>query len=195
MKKITIALASTSKFKSSILTRTGLKHQNYKPTSKEESFETNPYKYVMELSSIKALDLKNKVPEDIIIGLDSIVLINNKITEKPKDIDEARSNLIASSNNINKVITGITIINQKTNKIITDYQETIVKFNPINSKDIEYYLNNEPDIMYASGFIIENIASNFINKIEGSYYNILGAPVEKIYQILNSMNIYLNDIN
>ena len=49
--------------------------------------------------------------------------------------------------------------------------------------------------MYAAGFIIENIASNFINKIEGSYYNILGVPVEKIYEILKDMGYSLKGIN
>ena len=49
--------------------------------------------------------------------------------------------------------------------------------------------------MYAAGFIIENIASNFIKKIDGSYYNILGVPVEKIYEILKSWGYSLSDIN
>ena len=67
--------------------------------------------------------------------------------------------------------------------------------NDISEEDIEYYINNEEGIMYAARFIIENIASNFINKIEGSYYNILGVPVEKIYEILKDMVYSLKDIN
>lgn len=190
-----IVLASTSKFKSEILTRVGIKHTTKASEWEEKTSLKNPYDYVKELSAQKALSLKEKVEEDIIIGLDTIVLINDKIVEKPSSKEEAISNLINSSDNENKVLTGITIINQKTKKIYTDVQSTTIKFKKIHREDIEYYIEHEPDVMYASGFIIENIASNFIEKIEGSYYNIIGAPVEKIYEILNKMNIYLKDIN
>lgn len=190
-----ITLASTSKFKSEILNRVGLKHQTYPSQCEEISSNENPYEYVKELAFKKANSLKNKVDTDIIIGLDNIVLINGKIVEKPKNLEEAKQNIINSKNNLTKVITGITIINQNTNKTITSYQETNIKFKDIADCDINYYLANEKDLMYASGFIIENIASNFIEEIYGSYYNVLGAPVEKIYEILNSMNIYLKDIN
>lgn len=193
--QVKLYLASTSKFKSSILNRVGLKHQTMSSNIEEKSSFKDPYEYVKDLSLNKALSIKDKITDGFIIGLDTIVLINNKIIEKPLNIKEARLNLENSSNNLNKVITGITIINTSNNKIITDYQETLVTFKAISKEDIDYYLENEPDIMYASGFIIENIASNFISKIEGSYYNILGAPVEKIYEILNKFNVYLKDIS
>lgn len=192
---IKITLASTSKFKSEILNRVGLKHTCKASNAEEISNSKDPYEYVVGLAFNKAQSIKEDTTTDIIIGLDTIVLTNNKIIEKPKSLEEARNNIIESSNNISKVITGISIINTKTNKVVNTYQETIVHFKEINNCDIDFYLENEPDIMYASGFIIENIASNFIDKIEGSYYNILGSPVEKIYEILNTMNIYLKDIN
>mgnify|MGYP004640847743 FL=1 len=49
--------------------------------------------------------------------------------------------------------------------------------------------------MYASGFIIETVISNFIENINGSYYNILGIPVEKIYKYLLDWNMHLKDLN
>lgn len=188
-----ITLASTSKFKNNILNTVGISHDSVSPTCEEISNYKNPYEYVKDLSLKKAVSIKNH-HTDIIIGLDTIVLINNKIVEKPKSIEEAKENLRNSSNNTTKVITGITLINNQTNEVITDYQETLVKFNAITEQDIDYYIENEKDAMYASGFIIETICSNFISKIDGSYYNILGVPVEKIYQILNGWNIYLKDI-
>lgn len=191
----TITLASTSKFKSEIFTRTGLKHYSMAPACKEKSDAKNPYKYVMDLASAKASSLIEKANTDLIIGLDTIVLINNKIVEKPVTLEEARQNLLNSRNNVSKVITGIAIVNMEQKDIYVSYQETNVYFKDITLEDIDYYLANEKDVMYASGFIIENIASNFIDKIEGSYYNILGAPVEKIYEQLNCMGIYLKDIN
>lgn len=189
-----ITLASTSKFKKEILNKVGIKHLSVDPICQEISNKTNPYEYVKELALKKAESLQD-IDTNIIIGLDTIVLINNKIVEKPKSIEEAKQNLRNSSNNTTKIITGIAIINKDTNQAINEYQESLVTFKEIKEQDIEYYVENEKDALYASGFILETYCSNFIRKIEGSYYNILGVPVEKIYEILNQMNIYLKDIN
>lgn len=189
-----ITLASTSKFKKEILNKVGIKHTSIDPKCEELSDHKNPYEYVKEISLNKAKSIED-TETDLILSLDTIVLINNQIVEKPLTIEEAKENLRNSSNNTTNVITGITIINKNTNQIITDYQESIITFNRICEEDINYYIENEPDAMYASGFIIETYCSNFIKKIEGSYYNILGVPVEKIYELLNKMDIYLKDIN
>ena len=98
-------------------------------------------------------------------------------------------------NNTTSVITGVSIINTKTNEIITDSVTTLVAIRSISNQDIDYYFENESGILNASGFIIENIMSNFIEKIEGSYYNILGIPVETIYKHINNMGYYLKDLN
>lgn len=189
-----ITLASTSKFKNQILNTVKIKHDQIAPTNEEISNHKDPYEYVKDIAKQK-LDSIINYNTDIIISLDTIVLINDKIVEKPKTIEEAKANLRNSSNNTSKVITGIAMLNKNTNEIITDYQETIITFNKIDEEDVEYYIENEPDAMYASGFIVETICSNFIKSINGSYYNILGVPVEKIYEILQSWNIKLKDIN
>lgn len=188
-----ITLASTSKFKNQILDTVHIKHDKISPKCEEKSNYKDPYEYVKDIAKQK-LDSVSNYNTDIIISLDTIVLINNKIVEKPKTIEEAKQNLRNSSNNTSKVITGIAMLNKKTNEEIITYQETLVTFNEIDEEDIEFYIENEKDAMYASGFIVETICSNFINKIEGSYYNILGVPVEKIYEILRNWNIKLKNI-
>ena len=188
-----ITLASTSKFKNKILDTVHIKHDQISPNCEEHSNYNDPYEYVKDIAKQK-LDSVSNYNTDIIISLDTIVLINNKIVEKPKTLEEAKQNLRNSSNNTSKVITGIAMLNKQTNEEIITYQETLVTFNEIDEEDIEFYIENESDAMYASGFIVETICSNFINKIEGSYYNILGVPVEKIYEILRNWNIKLKNI-
>ena len=189
-----LVLASTSKIKNEILNKVGMKHSNVKSTFEEISNnKENVYEYVKELAYGKAcnacMDYKS-----IIVGLDTVVYVNGKILEKPKSIDEAKQNLKICSSNTSYVITGIALINKYNNQVINDYAETKVILNDICDEDIEYYIENEPDVMYASGFVIETIASNFIKKIDGSFYNILGVPVEKIYEYLKNWNIYLKDL-
>lgn len=190
-----LILASTSKLKNEILNKVGMNHDNEKSEFEEISDNTTDvYKYVMDLSYGKAKSIENKVTDCIILGIDTVVYLDNKIIEKPKNIEEAKSNLINSAGKTTSVITGLTLINKITNEVIQDYQETKITLRDISNDDIEYYIENEPNVMYASGFIVETIVSNFIESINGSFYNILGVPVEKIYENLLKWNIHLKDL-
>ena len=190
-----LVLASTSKFKNEILDKVGMKHNSIDSVFDENSIDKlDVYKYVKALALGKANSVLNMVDDCIILGLDTIVYVDGKILEKPKDLNEARDNLKLSAGKTTSVITGICLINKVTNEVVSDYQETMVTLNDISENDLDYYIENEPDVMYASGFIIETIASNFIKKINGSFYNILGIPVEKIYEHLLRWNIHLKDL-
>lgn len=190
-----LILASTSKFKNKILDQVSMHHDNIESDfDKTNVNNNNVYEYVKTLSLGKAKSVENKVKEGIILGLDTVVYVDNKIIEKPHSLEEARNNLKLSSGKTSSVITGIALINKYTNEIIQDYQETKITLNEICDEDINYYIENEPNAMYASGFVIESVVSNFIKNINGSFYNILGVPVEKIYDYLLKWNIHLKDL-
>ena len=188
-----LVLASTSSFKSDVLKQACIKHikkeSNYIEIKQDDE---DVYEYVKRLSLEKAYSVD--VDDCIVLGLDTVVLVGNKILEKPKTINEAKDNLRLCSNNTFKVITGIALINKINNEVVNDYQETVITLNKIDECDIDYYIDNDPNVLYASGFTIETVVSNFINKIEGSFYNILGIPVEKIYEYLLKWNIHLKDL-
>lgn len=189
-----LILASSSKFKREILDNVGIKHISVDSKYDEDiSDYIDVYDYVKKLSLGKANSVINEFNEGIILGLDTVVYVDDKIIEKPNSMDEARNNIYLCMNNSTKVITGITLINLYNNEIITDYVESIVKLREISADDINYYFDNEKDAMYASGFIIETIMSNFIENINGSFYNILGMPVETIYKYINKWGYSLKD--
>ena len=189
-----LILASSSKFKREILDNVGIKHISVDSKYDEDiSDYIDVYDYVKKLSLGKANSVINEFNEGIILGLDTVVYVDDKIIEKPNSMDEARNNIYLCMNNSTKVITGITLINLYNNEIITDYVESIVKLREISEDDINYYFDNEKDAMYASGFIIETIMSNFIENINGSFYNILGMPVETIYKYINKWGYSLKD--
>ena len=190
-----LILASTSKLKSEIMDKVYMKHDMCESSFEEHSVKsTDVYEYVKEVSLGKAKSIVDKVSEGIILGIDTVCFIDGKIVEKPKTLEEAKNNLAASSNKTTSVVTGVTLINKYNGETVNTYQETKITFNKIDDEDIEYYIQNEKDVMYVSGFIFEGVASNFLNSIEGSYYNILGVPVEKIYEILLSWGIHLKDL-
>lgn len=189
-----LVLASTSSFKSDVLKQACIKHikkeNNYIEIKQDNE---DVYEYVKRLSLEKAYSVD--VNDCIVLGLDTVVLVGNKILEKPKSVDEAKENLRLCSNNTFKVITGIALINKINNEVVNDYQETVITLNKVDECDIDYYIDNDPNVLYASGFTIETVVSNFINKIDGSFYNILGIPVEKIYEYLLKWNIHLKDLD
>lgn len=189
-----LVLASTSSFKSNVLKQACIKHikkdSNYIEVKQDNE---DVYEYVKRLSLEKARSVD--ISDSIVLGLDTVVVIGNKILEKPESIHEAKENLRLCSNNTFKVITGIALINQMNNELVSDYQETFITLNKIDECDIDYYIENDSNFLYASGFTIETVVSNFINKIEGSFYNILGIPVEKIYGYLLKWNIHLKDLD
>lgn len=190
-----LILASTSTFKNEILDKVGINHLKIDSDFEEKSLNKNDvYQYVKDLSLGKAKSVENKVEQSIILGIDTVVYANGKILEKPKNLKEARDNLKNSAGKTTSVITGVALINKYTNEIIQDFQETKITLNEISNDDIDYYIENEPGVLYASGFIAETIVSNFIKTINGSFYNILGVPVEKIYEHLVSWNIHLKDL-
>lgn len=214
-------LASNSKFKKEIFEKVGYNFEcidsNFEEYNKKEKEDKelkekkkdnikDPYEYVMYLAKGKAESVYSNIVEEgksinedmIIIGLDTIVYSDNNILEKPKSKEEAMQNLLNSSNKKNEVISGICIIYVKNNTIlkeIVDYDNTYIYFNEIRKEDAKYYAKNEKDALYASGFVVETYVSNFVRKIEGNYYNILGVPVSKIYSHLNSLGIYLSDLS
>lgn len=190
-----LILASTSTFKNEILDKVGINHLKIDSDFEEKSLnKKDVYQYVKDLSLGKAKSVENKVEQSIILGIDTVVYANGKILEKPKNLKDARDNLKNSAGKTTSVITGIALINKYTNEIIQDFQETKITLNEISEDDIDYYMENEPGVLYASGFIVETIVSNFIKTIDGSFYNILGVPVEKIYEHLVSWNIHLKDL-
>ena len=190
-----LILASTSTFKNEILDKVGIKHLKVDSDFEETSLnKKDVYQYVKDLSLGKAKSVEDKVEQSIILGIDTVVYADGKILEKPKNLKEARENLKNSAGKTTSVITGIALINKYTNEVIQDFQETKITLNEISEDDIDYYIENEPGVLYASGFIVETIVSNFIETINGSFYNILGVPVEKIYEHLVSWNIHLKDL-
>lgn len=186
-------LASTSKFKSSLLDNVMIKHHLIKSNYEEYSNEKDPIKYVISLAKGKVDSVKDKVNDGIIIGIDTVVLCDNLILEKPVDIEEARQNIKLCMNKTTAVITGISIYNAIKDEEINDSVVTDITLREINDNDIDYYLEHEVNVLNASGFVIESVISNFIKEIKGSYYNILGVPVETIYKIINDMGYYLKD--
>ena len=138
------------------------------------------------LADLKSRSFTNLSEKELLITSDTIVWLEGKALGKPADAEDAFLMLSALSGKKHEVITSISIKSKHFQKIIND--TTIVSFNTITDDEINYYIKNYKPFDKAGGYGIQEwIGFIAINKIEGSYFNVVGLPVHKLYKEL--MNI------
>lgn len=160
-----------------------------KPVNIDESIPvklTNYSKFVQQLALDKALESATQ-HNGIIIGADTIVVLNRKVLGKPSSKSDAIKKLLALSGKTHLVYTGIAIVNTYTKQIFIDYEVTKVKFRKISLAEIKYYVNSGAPLDKAGAYgIQDDFGSTFIEKINGDYFNVVGLPVLKTYLGLNN---------
>lgn len=140
------------------------------------------------LAELKASALTDTLSDnDILITSDTIVWHENKALGKPKDKEDAFEMLKSLSGKTHEVITSVCIKNNR--KSDTFNEVTKVTFNPLNDNEIEYYLENYQPYDKAGAYGIQEwIGLIAIANIEGSYVNVVGMPVDKVYNHLTNFS-------
>lgn len=189
-----LILASSSKNRQDIFNMVGLKYKVIKSSIEEHSNETEPTQYVIDLSKNKANSVANQINEKaIIISADTIIYMNGKIFEKPKNKDEAFNNLKAMSGNVTYGVTGITIKDLYQNKEISFTDTAEVHFKEISDRDIKWYVDNEKRLLNQCGYTILGKAAFFIDKVVGDYNTVFGISPSRVYSKLQELGYCLSD--
>jgi septum formation protein len=177
-------LASNSPRRKSIMTEMGYSFlQEAHPT--DERFPDNiPIHDVAKYLATK----KNKYHRDIfrndvIITSDTTVLLENRLLEKPDDMLEAKQMLYTLSGQTHLVITGVCISDRSQSISFDD--DTEVTFNRLSDEEIDYYVSKFKPLDKAGAYGIQEwIGMAGIHTIKGSYFNVMGLPIHKVYQVL-----------
>lgn len=181
-----IILASSSPRRYNLLNQVGIDFDVI-PSSVEEIIDPQktPEENVVYLSELKALDVSKNIENAFIVGADTIVVLNGKILGKPKDKQDAYEMLKFLSNKEHKVYTGFTILDKPSNKKISDYELTIVKFRELEDEEIWSYIDTNSPIDKAGAYgIQDDYGALFVEKINGCFYNVVGFPLTKFYLTL-----------
>ncbi len=181
-----VILASSSPRRKQIFKMLGLKVL-HKPAEIDENIDIkNPSKHVMTLAAEKASQIAKVMDADcVVVGADTIVFYEKKILVKPDNRFQAADYLTHLSGKSHYVYTGISICHQR--KCFTDYERTLVTFKTLTAQEIcEYIETAEPDDK-AGAYGIQGYGSQFIIKINGCYFNVMGFPVNKFYQLLQKV--------
>lgn len=149
-------------------------------------------KYVKDLALGKANNVMNSIKKhSIIIGCDTVVYHNDKILGKPKDKKEAFYMLKSLSGGVHKVYSGIAVINTFLKTKNVDYVCTEVSFSKLSDDEIYKYIDSFEWIDKAGAYGIQGKAGIFVEKIHGCYYNVVGLPLNRLYNMLKMMGVNL----
>lgn len=187
IQKQRIILASQSPRRQQLLAEVGLKFEVITHDTDESYPKNLSVKGISEyIAQQKAKAVKDslKHKSDIIIAADTIVEINRKILGKPSSKAEAIQFLKSLSGKKHHVITGICLLS--INQCHTFSVSTLVYFNPLSNKQMDYYVTNYQPFDKAGGYAIQEwIGLTGIEKITGCYFNVMGLPVSRLLVELN----------
>ena len=180
-----IILASKSPRRREILENTKVRF-SIEESQIDEVIKLNelPKETVMRLAYEKALDVANRNRNSLVIGADTIVVINDTILGKPKDDIEAFSMLKLLSGKTHYVITGFALINLSLDKKIVDCQVSQVTFKELSEQCIKDYLQTKEYLDKAGAYGIQGYGGLLVENIQGDYFNIVGLPISKISDCL-----------
>lgn len=191
-----IILASSSKQRQDIFKMIGIKYDVITSDLDEVSNQTEPDKYVEELSLNKAKSITEQIDDKaIIIAADTIIYSDNKKYEKPKTREEAYNNLKELSNKKHSAYTGIAIIDLYKEKILSFSSKVDIYFKKISDEEIEWYVNNEKNVFSCCGYVPLGKASIFIEKIDGDYNTLLGISPSIIFEKLKEIGYKMSDFD
>jgi len=143
-----------------------------------------PEDCVRRLAALKALAVP-RAADEVVLGADTTVVIDGEMLGKPAGAAEARRMLSLLSGRRHEVVTGICLRGPA--GTICDWASTSVWFAPMTAREIDDYVSSGEPMDKAGAYAIQGLASKFIEKIEGCYFNVVGLPVALVYRRLLGM--------
>lgn len=140
------------------------------------------------LSRVKAAPYRDCLrPGDLLITADTVVILDGKVLGKPADTDDARAMLRAMSGRSHTVVTGVTLMTDD-GRITTFTECTAVEFSPLTDEEIDYYVARYTPLDKAGAYGIQEwIGAAAVKRIDGSFYNVMGLPVNRLYRELKNL--------
>jgi septum formation protein len=200
-----LILASSSPRRIELLREWGYEFKLvYAPVSEELEEGILPEEGVQELAERKALSgfetwqKQEGLAEDLILGADTIVVLEERILGKPADEEDAEAMLRALSGKTHKVMTAIALVSKGEGqdfRIETDMEITIVSFRELSNREIRDYITTGEPMDKAAAYGIQGGAGKFVRKVSGSLTNVIGLPMELLSAKLEVREVFPTDSN
>lgn len=142
---------------------------------------------IEQIAYDKAKDVFMQHPQDVVIGCDTMVVLNGIALGKPKNEEDAKRMLQNLSGKTHQVITGVAILTE--NEKLLFHEVTNVTFYDLNENIINAYIKTGESMDKAGSYGIQGYGKILVKGIQGDYFNVVGLPVARLYRELKRMNI------
>lgn len=177
-----LILASGSPRRRELLDLMGLTYTVETPDV-DESFSGRPSETVMEISRRKAAAVAARHSDSIIIAADTLVFADGALG-KPHTPERAKEMLRSLAGNWHHVYTGITVINTRSGRILRNVDKTRVHLVPMTEQEIDAYVATGEPLDKAGAYGIQGMGGMFVDRIDGSYSNVVGLPMSMLHIML-----------
>ncbi|MDD4569372.1 MAG: Maf family protein [Tepidanaerobacteraceae bacterium] len=185
-----VILASASPRRQQLLTKIGLDF-TVEPSCLDEvlDFDMDFGFMASEMAFKKAMKVAQKHEKALVLGADTIVVLDREILGKPATSLEAKEMLMRLSGRWHRVFTGLSIVDAATKTHLNEFEESWVKFKDLDDIEIKNYIKTGEPMDKAGAYGIQGKGALFVEKIEGDYYNIVGLPLFRLNSMLRYFNI------
>src|ERR1022692_2958542 len=183
---MTLILASASPRRSELLSNAGIPFTVEPARIAEEPLpREQPLQYAQRLARDKASSVFARHSDNVVLGADTIVVVDRHLLEKPRDATDAARMLRLLSGRAHQVITGVCLIAPGYEQ--TEAEITEVHFSKLSESEIASYVETGEPMDKAGAYAIQGMASRWVERIDGCYFNVVGLPVPRLYRMLRAL--------
>jgi septum formation protein len=187
-----IVLASKSPRRIDILRSLGFEFTVEPARINEEdgAIADDPFLLPLKLARLKAEDIAGRRSDSLIIGADTVVILNGEVLNKPRDDGEAGDFLSRLSGQVHTVVTGIAVRHASRNISLSDREETKVRFRELSDTEIASYVASGEGRDKAGSYAVQGLGACLVRSIDGCYFNVVGLPVALLFEMLSKAERY-----
>ncbi len=190
-----IVLASRSPRRISLLHQIGIR-PTVVPSHVPEELDASlsPSENAMQLALRKAREIAVQFDEAIVIGADTIVVLDGMLLGKPVNEPDAGRMLRLLSGRTHEVVTGFALVDSPSGAHVSEYESTFVRFRELPPEEIAEYIASGSPLDKAGAYgIQDDYGAVFVTRIEGCFYNVMGFPLSKFYSTLQNFQSHLSE--
>ena len=184
-----IVLASTSPRRRELMERLGVPFDVIAPEGVEEIQEGDPVEVVTRNASAKASEVACGLSEGLVVGADTVVVVDDVILGKAEDPQEAKAMLEALKGRMHRVLTGLAVVDAETGRRDVSVVETKVWIHPLTDREIGEYVSTGEPMGKAGGYAIQGAGGALVERIEGCFENVVGLPLSRLRSILGGFGL------
>jgi septum formation protein len=147
----------------------------------------DPADHVLAISARKAGAVARDFQGELVLGADTVVVLDGDILEKPTDPRDASRMLSLLSGKTHRVFTGLTLIDTATGRALSDVAVTSVTIRRLSAEDIRRYVETEEPLDKAGAYAAQGRATVFIESVSGCFYNVVGLPLACFWNLIDRL--------